>query len=196
MAEHFRSPERFAAEWNAPERDAWQKPQEIVAALALEAGMTVADVGSGTGYLLPFLSRAVGGGGKVLALDTSDEMLAYLEQKVREEGLQNVLVQRADHDDPRLSPQSVDRLVILDTWHHIEQREAYAAKLSAALEPGGSVVIVDFLPEPTEGMGPPLEMRLSDRQVATELSAGGLVAEVVSESLPRHYIVRGTKPAH
>lgn len=190
----FTDPARHVAAWNAPERDAWQKPDELVAALALRPGDTVVDLGAGTGYLVPPLSRAVGPTGTVIAADIAPEMLRFLDEAAAREGWGNVRTHPTAADDPKLAPGSARAVVALNVWHHLEGREAYAAKVAAALAPGGALVIVDFLAEPTEGFGPPLEMRLRAEQVVQELTAGGLTASIVPETMPRHYVVRGVKP--
>jgi predicted methyltransferase len=191
----FADPSRFVEAWNAPDRDAWQKPEEIVAALALEPSHTVVDLGAGTGYLVPALSRAVGPSGTVLAADVEPAMLEFLSGAAEKEGWGNVRTHALSPDDPALDPGSVDAIVTLNVWHHVGDREAYARKLRAALRPGGVFVVVDFLKEETEGFGPPLSMRLTAEEVKRELEAGGFEAEIVGETLPRHYIVRGVAPA-
>src|SRR5262249_32709469 len=96
-------------------------------------------------------------------------------------------------DDPNLPPSSIDRAVIVDTWHHIDNRAAYAAKLLGALRPSGSALVVDFTRE--SDLGPPAKHRLPATQVVEELAAGGFRAEVVKEeTLPKQYVVRGMKP--
>lgn len=190
---HFASPEAFASEWNDPARDEWQKPSEIVAALALSGGGAVADLGTGTGYLIEPLRAAVGAGGRVLALDVEPAMIAFLEVRGADEGWDNVEARLSAHDDPTLAPESVDAVVTLNTWHHVAERTAFAEKIRAGLTEGGRFVVVDFIPEPTEGHGPPLEMRLAPQVVADELEAAGFSAAVIEETLPRHYIVVGTR---
>jgi cyclopropane fatty-acyl-phospholipid synthase-like methyltransferase len=192
--DHFTDPARYVPAWNAPDRDAWQKPEEIVAALGLRPGDTVVDLGAGTGYLLPPLSAAVGPTGTVVALDIEPSMLAFLDEARAKEGWTNVRTHAAALDDPRLPAGGAHAIVTLNVWHHVEAREAYAAKVAAALAPGGAFVIVDFLKAETEGFGPPLAMRLTAEQIVAELTAGGLTAEIVPETMPRHYIVRGIKP--
>lgn len=193
--DHFADPEKFVPAWNAPERDEWQKPNEILAAMNIEPGDTVVDLGAGTGYLIPKLSAAVGPSGTVLAADIEPAMLAFLDEAAKKEGWTNVRTHASAPDDPKLAPGSVDAIVALNVWHHVGDREAYAQKLKAALKPGGVFVVVDFLKEETEGFGPPVRMRLTAEQVLAELSAGGLEASIVEETLPRHYIVRGVNAA-
>ncbi len=192
---HFADPKRYTASWNDPGRDAWQKPDEILAAAGLTPGARVVDLGAGTGYLLPPLSAAVGPAGEVLALDVEPAMLTFLDESIAKEGWKNVRTHRAAYDDPGLAPASVDAVVTLNVWHHVEGRPAYAKRVLQALKPGGRFVVVEFLKGPTEGFGPPLEMRISAEEVAADLRAGGFEVEILAESLPRHAIIRGVRPA-
>jgi SAM-dependent methyltransferase len=182
---------RFAAIFDDPERDAWQRPAEVSALLLIEPGMTVADLGAGTGYFAPHLASAVGPSGHVLALDTEPNMVEHMRERVREAGLPNVEPRVVAPDDPGLAPGSADRVLIVDTWHHIEARDAYAAKLREALRPGGFVLVVDFTRESPHG--PPPGMRLDAETVSAELRAGGLDVELVEETLPYQYAVRGRR---
>lgn len=190
---HFADPSKYVPAWNSPERDAWQKPDEIVAALGVAPGATVVDLGTGTGYLLPALSKAVGPSGRVMAHDLEPAMLKFIEESAAREGWKNVVTAQGAADDPRLASGSVDAIVTLNVWHHIENRGAYAARLREALKPGGSFVVVDFLKEETEGFGPPMSMRLTADDVSADLVAGGFVVDVVAETMPRHYVVRGRR---
>ncbi len=172
-----------------PGRAAWQRPEEVVAAMALSEGMVVADVGAGTGYFAPHLSRAVGARGKVLALDVDPDLVARMQRRFDEAGLANVEARLVSTSDPGLGAGSVDRALIVDVWHHMEGRVAYAKKLRQALTPTGRLVIVDYPPDAPEG--PPPEMRLSAETVISELREAGFDARVVSETLPRQFVVVG-----
>jgi ubiquinone/menaquinone biosynthesis C-methylase UbiE len=189
----FSEVERFARHFDSPERDAWQKPGEVVRLADLRAGQVVADVGAGTGYFLSYWSKAVGEHGRVLALDVEPNMIEYMKRRVRQNGWGNVEARVVAPEDPNLPPSTVDRIVIVDTWHHIDDRATYGAKLARALKPAGSVLIVDFTLE--SDMGPPVSHRLPPEQVVSELEAGGLRAQIVQgEALPKQYVVRGAKP--
>lgn len=188
----FVKPERHARRWNADSRDAWQKPEQIVAQMALEPGQVAADLGAGTGYLLGHLSEAVGPKGQVIALDAEEAMIEYLEGK-RDELGENVQARKVPWDDPGLEPDSVDALVTLNTWHHVRERVAYAEKIRRGLKPGGRFVVVEFTKDSPNG--PPKRMRLTAAQVKKELVAAGFQARVVKdEELPRHHIVVGVRP--
>ena len=91
-------------------------------------------------------------------------------------------------DDPKLAPASLDRILVVDTWHHVPARGAYAAKLRAALKPGGAIYIVDYTLEASKG--PPRDHRLAPMVVVAELTQGGMRATVLEEDLPEQYIVK------
>lgn len=192
LVHRFEDAAQWAKEFDNPERDAWQKPDEVVALLQLAPGMKVADIGAGTGYFEGRLSRAVGPTGSVLALDVEDGMVKYIEERAKREGLANVTATKVAFDDPKLGAGSVDRILVVDTWHHVDGREAYAAKLRDALVPGGFVAIVDFTLEAQHG--PPKQHRLTPDQVKKELESAGLTGEVAAETLPEQYVVLGRKP--
>ncbi len=195
---HGGMPHRFekAADWvkrfEGPERDAWQKPAVIVAALGDITGKTVVDLGAGTGYFLPHLSRAVGEKGKVLGVDIEADMVRYMKERAVREGLKNVDAQQSSADDPKLAVGSVDRVLIVDVWHHVPQRPSFAKKLAAALRPGGALFIVDFkLDSPR---GPPRKHKLTSDQILADLKAAGLVAELAKVDLPDQYVVTARLP--
>jgi ubiquinone/menaquinone biosynthesis C-methylase UbiE len=191
----FSDTERYAKKFDSAERDAWQRPADVIAALGLKAGDVVADIGSGTGYFEPWLSRAVGSSGRVLALDVEPRMVEHMQQRAQQEGLRNVESRLVAPNDPGLPIASVDRILIVNTWHHIDARIHYADKLARALRPSGELWIVDFTPE--SDLGPPPAHRVASAAVVEELAHAGLSAEVVEpESLPKQYLVRARpKPA-
>ena len=189
MVEDFSDAESFAMHFDDPKRDHWQKPQEVIALLTVTHGMTVVDLGAGTGYFLPYLSKAAGPNGSVLALDTEPGMVEFMNARVDKEHLQNVQPTLVPPDDPALDPGSVDRLLIVNTWHHISDRKQYAKKLFSAMRAGGQVLVVDFNDE--SPIGPPVHHRLAADSVADELRSAGFVTSVAEESLPYQYVVVG-----
>jgi len=187
LVHRFQSAEQWAKVFDDPARDAWQKPDEVVSRMAIEPGMTVADVGAGTGYFERYLSRAVGPAGHVLALDVEPDMIRYMKERGDKEKWGNVEPRLVSTDDPSLSPASVDRVLVVDTWHHVPARFDYAKKLKQALRPNGALFIVDFTLESTQG--PPKEHRLSPQIVIEELQSAGFSAQIVDEDLPDQWIV-------
>jgi len=187
MHHDFSDAEAYAKSFDSPERLAWQKPDEVVALLEMEPGMTVVDLGAGTGFFMPYLAAAVESQGRVLELDVEENMVTYLAERAKSEGLGQVEARKVPYDDPQLEAGSVDRILIVDTWHHIDDRPLYSAKLKEALAPGGRIMVVDF--ERSSPHGPPPQHRLEASQVIEELDAGGLHAEQLEETLPNQYIV-------
>src|SRR5262249_18819738 len=134
------------AHWSAmfddPSRDAWQKPAEVVAALGLRPGMTVADLGAGTGYFSRHLSAAGGPEGAVLAADTEPNMVAHLRERAEAERTPNVVPILASADNPRLPAHATDLVLVVDTFHHIDDRLTYLRGLRRCLKPGGRVAVI------------------------------------------------------
>ena len=187
----FADPAEMSKKWNDPERDQWQHPEEIVAALALKPGATVADIGAGTGYMVAPISKAVGKDGTVIAIDASAEMFEYLTKRESELGPAKIVPQKVGFNDPELPSAGVDRVLTLDTWHHIKGQEAYARKVYDGLKPGGRFVVVEHEVEAEHG--PPKAMRIDPKEVTKQLEAAGFRVEVVDESMPRHSMVVGHK---
>ncbi len=191
MPHRFDDAEKWAKVFDDPARDEWQRPDEVVAALDLRPGMAVADVGAGTGYFLGRLVAKVGPGGKVLATDIEPDMVRHLEARAKGQGWANVTAVLGKPDDSGLAAASVDRILIVDVWHHLGDRRAYAAKLAAALRPGGKLAVVDF--ELDSRRGPPREHRLAATVIAEELRAAGFTVSMATENLPDQYIVLATR---
>ena len=116
-----------AAKWSKvfddPARDEWQKPADVVTAMKIVPGMTVADVGAGTGYFTVRLARVVPRGW-VIATDIEPDMVRYLTERAQREQLPNVKAVLAGATDPKLEPGSVDRVLVVDVWHHLDDRVA------------------------------------------------------------------------
>ncbi len=192
MQHDFSDAAMWTKRFDAAERDAWQKPDEVVKLLALSEGMVAVDLGAGTGYFGARLSKAVGSSGKVLALDVEPKMVDFMTERFKKESLSNVEAKVCPMTGTGLAEASADRVLIVDTWHHLGDRAAYAKHLASVLKPGGSVVVVDFTLETDKG--PPKEHRLSAEQVIAELKSGGLVGSVLAETLPDQYVVSAKKP--
>jgi ubiquinone/menaquinone biosynthesis C-methylase UbiE len=127
-------------------RDGWQQPERVLAALALEPGERVADLGAGGGYFTFRLAEAVGPAGRVFAIDVDPDMIAYLDERIRDEGVANVETVLAEPDDPKLPADGVDWIFTCNTYHHLEQRAAYFARARRGLRPGGRVAVLDLRP--------------------------------------------------
>lgn len=189
-----RDPTTYIKSLENPARDAWQKPAEVVKALGLRAGDVVADIGAGSGYFALRFAPEVGPTGKVLAVDISAPMLEHLGKRATDAGVANVTMVLAAHDDPKLPAGGVNVAFTCNTWHHIDGRDAYLAKLKASLAPGARFVIVDFHEEAP--MGPPREMKLSRQSVVDEVTRAGFTLAAEHTFLPhQYYLVFTAAPA-
>jgi len=176
-----------------PERDTYQKPDQVMAALAFRPGERVADVGAGSGYFARRISKTVGPTGVVWAIDIAPEVLEYLDTRARREGLANIRNQRVPPDDPQLLAGGVDTILMVDTLHYIRSRDrgAYAKKLRAGLAPGGRVVVIDFVPKSPEERpwGPPPEQKMSREEVDAAMAEAGLAPVRVHDFLTEQFFV-------
>ena len=145
--ETYQTPEgrkSVAAGLSNPERDQQQKPGVLIHEMGLQPGMTVADVGTGVGYMLPFLSKRVGPEGHVIAEDIFDDFLAAARQTVDRQGLTNVTFVKGTEESPNLPEGQVDIVLALDVYHHFNYPEKMLASIHKALKPGGKLVIVEY----------------------------------------------------
>ncbi|MBM3811465.1 MAG: methyltransferase domain-containing protein [Acidimicrobiia bacterium] len=182
QVQHQSHPPRSAAEYakvlENPARDAWQKPHEVIQALALKPQEAVADIGAGSGY---FARRIAHHAAKLYAVDIDPKLL----EMIRGANIETVL---ATHDDPKLPDASVDTIFICDVLHHIASRPAYYAKLAKALKPGGRIVIIDFYKKQLP-VGPPVSMKLSEDEVKAEFEAAGFHIARSHDFLPHQYFL-------
>jgi len=125
-------------------RDQWQQPDRIIAALNIRPGDHVADLGAGGGYFTFRLAAAVGPSGKVYAVDIDRDMVELIAQRARKEGFANVEPVLAKPEDPLLPKTGVDLIFTSNTYHHIEHRIDYFSNLRRYLRPGGRVAVIDF----------------------------------------------------
>jgi ubiquinone/menaquinone biosynthesis C-methylase UbiE len=129
---------------NSPTREQTQKPGDLIRTMGLEPGMTVADVGTGVGYMLPFLSRRVGPAGRVLAEDIFDDFLAGAKQTAEQQKLENITFIKGTETDPNLPEGQVDMELVLDAYHHFDYPEKMLAALRKALKPDGKLIVVEY----------------------------------------------------
>lgn len=188
----FDDAEAWAKSFESPERDAWQKPDDIIAALKLAPDAKVADIGAATGYFPVRVARVVPQG-HVFGADIESSMVEYLAKRAASEGLTNLTAVQATVDDAKI-PEPVDVVMMVDTYHHIEHRPAYFAKLAASLEPGGRLAIVDF--RKGSSRGPPDSEKVTPEQVAKELGEAGYVQDESFDFLPEQYFVTFKRAAN
>ena len=166
---------------------------EIVAALDLQAGMSVADIGAGTGLNLAPLAAAVGPGGKVWAVDISPRFITHLEQRIADEHLTWAEALLCDERSAELPEASVDRILICDTYHHFEYPRSTLASLHAALRPGGQLLLIDFERIPGVTRDWLLDHVRAGKDVfRSEIEEAGFefVEEVEIDGLVENYVLR------
>jgi predicted methyltransferase len=181
----FGDAEKWSQVFDDPKRDAWQKPHEVIQALRLEPDAVIADIGSGTGYFSARFAHMVPKG-RVYGLDTEPDMVKYLSERAKREGLKNIVAVQARPTDPRL-PEKADVVVLVDVYHHIENREQYFARLQQSLKPGGRLAVIDFRMDSPHG--PPKAARIAPDQVKVELQRAGYELAEEHGFLPNQYFL-------
>lgn len=162
--------DRVAKTLNAEDREGRQKPKELVAAMELKPGMAVADLGTGVGYMLPYLSKAVGANGKVFAEDIHDDFLDKAKATAAENKLTNVTFFLGSERDPKLPEASLDAILTLDAYHHFDYPGEMLAAIRRALKSNGRLYLVDYY---KRGFRDPAHIRLDDDGVIKEVEANG-----------------------
>ena len=180
MERHFDDAEQWAKEFDDPTRDQWQMPDKVLAALGLKRGQVVADLGAGTGYFTVRLAKSAAAP-KVYAVDIEASMIAYLQKRAAILGLKNIVAVQASSESANL-PAPVDLILIVDTYHHIADREIYLRKLAASLKPQGRLAIIDW--RRGGPMGPPEEFRFAPEQIRQELAKAGFKQIAQYDFLP------------
>jgi FkbM family methyltransferase len=188
----FSGAEGWARVFDDPARDGWQKPQQVIEALQLAPDAAVADIGAGTGYFTVRLAQALPKG-RVYAVDLEPDMVTHIEQRARQMKLANVTAVRGAADDARL-PVKVDRVLIVNTYHHIGSREAYFRRLAGSLKADGEVAIVDYTRE--SPIGPPVAARLPAGVVKAEMQQAGYVLAAEHAFLPHQYFLVFRRSKH
>jgi arsenite methyltransferase len=183
-----RDPKAYIGALEDPQRDAYQKPHEVVHALNLKPGEVIGDIGAGSGYFTFHLARHVGEKGRVYAVDVSSDMILHVNRRIRELKTSNVVSILADPDDPLLSDQSVNRFFVCNVWHHIENQTKYLSQMKKMLKPGGEVIMIDFHKKETP-VGPPHKMRIAREDLIKQMESNGFRLTKEHTFLPYQYFI-------
>lgn len=181
----FHDAERWAHVFDDPARDQWQKPHEVIRALSLKPDARLADIGAGTGYFSARLSRMLPQG-KVYAVDVEPDMVKYLGERAAREGLQNLFPVRGSGSEANL-PEPVDLVLLVDVYHHIDDRVRYFDNLKNSLRAGARVAIIDFRLDAKDG--PPAAARIAPAQVKSEMARAGYALSAEHAFLPSQYFL-------
>jgi ubiquinone/menaquinone biosynthesis C-methylase UbiE len=173
------------------ERDTDQQPEQVVEALGLQPGMSVADIGAGSGYFTRRFVKAVTEKGTVYAIDIEPEMLEYTKDSIaRMQIPSTVEFILAQPHNPQLSPQSVDLVFLCNVYHHLSDRPAYFSKVGSALRSGGRIAVIDFYHDARSGeVGFPRKHLVPRETVIDEMAKAGYHVLREHTFLPRQYFL-------
>jgi predicted methyltransferase len=173
----------------SPDRDAWQKPEQIMDALGIAERSKVADIGPGAGWFTIRLARRVGPNGLVYAEDVQREMLEATRRRVGREGLKNVETRLGTPTDPHLPPRALDAILVVDTYPELDERVTFLRNLASALKPSGRIGIVNYKPgQGGPGPAPNEGVRVDSSAVEADARAAGLRV-LRRENLPFQYLI-------
>ena len=176
---------------DSPERDRYQKPAQVVEALLLKPGMSVADLGSGSGYFTRRFVEAVTETGKIYAVDVEPEMLSYVRESIVHMHIPySAEFILARPESPKLPFESVDLVFVCNAYHHLENRVAYFMGVKSALRTDGRIAIVDFYHDERSGdLGFPKHHLVARDTVLDEMARAGYRLLREHEFLPRQYFL-------
>ncbi|MFK7786549.1 MAG: class I SAM-dependent methyltransferase [Crocinitomicaceae bacterium] len=184
---HQSSIEELIERFESPERDEYQQPERVLRYLGDLQGKTIMDVGAGSGY---FSIRLAENGANVIAADVSDEFQEVIQKRIDESKIENIELRKLSYDSPKLSESEVDMVLIVNTYHHIEDRSNYFSKVKKGTKDDGELVVIDFFKMETP-VGPPVDHKIAIDQVVSELKDAGFTSfDVNVDLLPYQYIVR------
>lgn len=156
-----------------PDRDAWQKPDQVMDALRIGEGSVVADLGAGGGWFTVRLARRVGPNGLVFAQDVQPEMLESIRRRIDREGFRNVRYVRGEPTDPKLPDGVLDAVLLVETYHEFSNPAALLRALRDSIKPTGRIGIIEFTMD-GGGPGPPISDRVPPERVIEQAEAAGL----------------------
>jgi predicted methyltransferase len=187
--------EAWADSFHREGREVFDKRNEIVAASQVKPGMTVADIGAGTGLFARLFSNAVGAGGKVYAVDVTRSFVDNMMVNVRKEGFTNIIGVVNTPKDVPVPAGSVDVAFLSDVYHHFEYPQAMLRAMLTALKPGGTLTVVEF--DRIEGVSSPriLEhVRQDQATLIREAEAEGFKLIEEKRFMKQNYFLRFAKP--
>ena len=175
-----------------PDREAWQKPDEIMDVLGIADGAAVADIGAGAGWFTIRLARRVGPNGAVYAQDVQRHMLDAVRRRVAREGLRNVETRLGSGSAPNLPARALDAVLVVDVYPEVEDRVAFLRNVTDALKPGGRIGIVNYRPgRGGPGPAPSEGVRVETGSVEKDAQAAGLRVLARQDLLYQYLLVLG-----
>lgn len=175
--------------FESPERDAYQQPEKVLEYIGDVKGLKILDIGAGSGY---FSVRLAKKGALMIAGDVDDEFLNYMKNRMLKEKIDSISmeVRKLPYENPALKKQEVDKVLIVNTYHHIENRVGYFTKVFNGLKENGELIVIDFFKRELP-IGPKSDHKFSKEEVVSELKKAGFTNfEVNDELLEMQYIIR------
>ena len=174
--------ERFESQ----ERDEYQKPEKVLEYLGDLKNKKIMDIGAGSGYFSVKLAEK---GAQVIAADVSDEFQEALKKRIEDNNIENIELRKIPYDSPNLTDNEVDMVLIVNTYHHIENRIDYFSKVKKGIKPDGELVIIDYFKKELP-VGPPVNHKIDLETVKQELEEAGYTLDVNVDLLPYQFIIR------
>lgn len=184
---HQSSMDELVERFESKDRDKYQQPEKVLEYLGAIDGKKIMDIGAGTGY---FSVKLAANGANVIAADVSDDFQNYLKERIKEENISNIELRKLPYDSPELAKNEVDKVLIVNTYHHIEDRISYFKKVRKGINSDGELVIIDFFKAELP-VGPPVGHKIAIDAVVLELKEAGFTEFTIEVSLLDYqYIIR------
>lgn len=184
---HRSSTEELIERFESPERDAYQQPEKVLAYLGDLSGIKIMDIGAGSGY---FSIKLAEKGAHVIAADVSDEFQEIIKKRIEENEIENIELRKIPYDSPDLADEEVDKILIVNTYHHIENRVDYFSKVKKGIKPNGELVVIDYFKKEIP-VGPPANHKVDLETVKKELKEAGFTQLNVNVDLLQYqFIIR------
>ena len=184
---HKASTDDLINRFESKERDEYQQPHKVMQYLGDINGKAIMDIGAGTGYFSVKLAKH---GANVIAADVNDEFQIFLKKRIEDNKIENITLRKIPFDSPDLKDNEVDMVLIVNTYHHIDNRAEYFAKVKKGLKNDGELVVIDFFKTDVP-VGPPTNHKVSIDEVVAELKKAGYTSfEVNVDLLLYQFIVK------
>ncbi|HEY0308487.1 MAG TPA: methyltransferase domain-containing protein [Acidobacteriaceae bacterium] len=188
MNERVFSPSQ-AHRLDAPERRTWLPLSEVLQILDLHPGMTVADIGAGTGYFSLPIASSIGEQGKVYAVDLQPEMLACIREKLIGTAIMNIECRAGAASATGLTDGSCDLILMAYIWHELENISDVLSEANRILRIKGRIAVLDWRPGVQQPPGPPLDHRIPQKDTVKGLIGAGFQMSCISEIGPFAYLI-------
>ncbi|MGB3776443.1 MAG: class I SAM-dependent methyltransferase [Leeuwenhoekiella sp.] len=184
---HRSSTQDLIKRFESPERDAYQKPELVLEYLGNVEGKKIMDIGAGSGY---FSIKLAEKGARVIAADVSDEFQKILKKRIEDNSIENIELRKIPYDSPNMADNEMDMVLIVNTYHHIENRSDYFKKVKKGIKPNGELIVIDFFKKEIP-VGPPVSHKVDLETVKKEMKEAGYTQlDINTHLLPYQFILR------